>query len=495
MAVAIGGTPVYRKGFGLASMELPVLLSPTMRMRIGSTTKHFACLAFMLLCEDGLASIEDPVEKYVPEVHPVAHGVTMRQLMGHTSGLRDMLSVTMFSNGTGAPVSDAQMVEYYRTIDDVDFAPQTDWSYNNGAYMLLTAAIERLSEQPLETVLRDRIFLPIGMNDTLLRRWDTDFVGNSAMLHMIDGKGGFTRDHMGMEITGAGGMASTMDDMLLWLKHMDAPFVGTAETWKLMREPQTLTNGTITGYGFGLMTVPYRGVTTVQHGGGVIGGNSQMIKVPSAGLDISVAVNRADASAADLSNQIIDLMVEGLTPEPEKSEAEPVEGLYVSPTSGRVVELVANDGMQLFSYDGAPGLPVQPDEEGVLQVPPAMRFMQTSFAPGDGAGTFHEFGKSDIMERVEPDPGAALGERTGVYRAEGIGARATITEGEEGPRLFVEGRHGKACYTLAPLNGSIWRATAMGAFSMLAGAVTFAPDAKSFEITFTRMRHLRFTRV
>ena len=70
VGIAVDGLPVYRKGFGLASMELPVLLSPTIRMRIGSTSKHFTCLAYLLLCEEGRAEIDDPIGKYLPELHP-----------------------------------------------------------------------------------------------------------------------------------------------------------------------------------------------------------------------------------------------------------------------------------------------------------------------------------------------------------------------------------------------------------------------------------------
>src|SRR5438128_1835507 len=89
VGIAIGGKPVYRKGFGLANMELSVVLSPSIRMRIYSTTKHFTCLAYMLLCEDGKAGIDDPIGKHLPELHPVSRNVTVRQLMGNISGLRD----------------------------------------------------------------------------------------------------------------------------------------------------------------------------------------------------------------------------------------------------------------------------------------------------------------------------------------------------------------------------------------------------------------------
>lgn len=71
VGIVIDGEPVYRKGFGLANIELPVVLSPSSRMRIHSMTKHLACRAYMLLCEEGNAGIDDPLEKYLPELHPV----------------------------------------------------------------------------------------------------------------------------------------------------------------------------------------------------------------------------------------------------------------------------------------------------------------------------------------------------------------------------------------------------------------------------------------
>src|SRR5262245_34637843 len=86
VGIAVRGKPVYRKGFGLASLELPLVLTPATRIRIGSTSKHFTCLAYLLLCEEGRAAIDDPLGKHLPEVHPIARAVTMRQLMGNISG-------------------------------------------------------------------------------------------------------------------------------------------------------------------------------------------------------------------------------------------------------------------------------------------------------------------------------------------------------------------------------------------------------------------------
>jgi CubicO group peptidase (beta-lactamase class C family) len=154
IGIAIGGKPVYRKGFGLASLELPAVLSPSIRMRIYSITRHFTCLAYVLLCEDGKAGIDDPIGKHLPELHPVARDVSVRHLMTNTSGLRDAEDILWQFNGTGRNVTVAELLSLYRDIDDMNFPPGTQWTYNNGGFVLLTAAVERIAGMSMEEILR-----------------------------------------------------------------------------------------------------------------------------------------------------------------------------------------------------------------------------------------------------------------------------------------------------------------------------------------------------
>ncbi|TCM12845.1 CubicO group peptidase (beta-lactamase class C family) [Novosphingobium sp. PhB165] len=493
VGIAMDGVPVYRRGFGLAHMELPVVLGPAMRMRIGSTTKHFTALAYLLLCEEGRASLDDPVGQHLDEINEASGRVTMRQLMGHTSGIRDAMTVSMLTNGAPTKVTDADLLAYYQAIEDVDFAPETSWSYNNGGYVLLTAAIERITGETLDTVLRKRIFEPIGMYDTILRRWDDGFVSNSAALHFRAADGRFTRDYMGSEVSGAGGVVSTMDDMLRWLRHMDAPHVGSADSWRLLKEPHRLANGTSTGYGLGLVIGNYRGVETISHAGGVVAGNSQMIKVPAARLDISIAVNRADVNAADLANRIIDVCVEGLDPVIEVP-FEKVDCVFVSAADGRVIELQAHGEMQLMGIDGAPGLPVTADEGGNLRLPEIMSFIRQSAKRDGNSLVFTDFGNEDRLVPVTPKPGARLGDRVGHFEAISVAATAWIVEAGEDYRLRIEGRHGRAEYRLSPVTDKIWKAASFGPFGMLGGIVTFADDRRGFEFAAGRMKGMRFTR-
>lgn len=493
VGIAIDGVPVYRKGFGLANMELPALLTPSMRMRIGSTTKHFTALAYMLLCEDGRADVDDEIGTHLPGLPATVRRATMRQLMTHTSGIRDPLSITIMTNGVNRPVTDKDMIAYYRTIDDIDFASSTHWSYNHGGYCLLSAAIETVTGKPLEDVLRERIFEPVGMSGTMLRRWDSDFVPNSATLHFQDAGGAWSRTYMGLELSGGGGIVSTMDDMLRWMKHMDSPTVGSAATWALMREPHRLTGGRSTAYGLGLMSGTYRGTEVLHHAGAVMGGSSQMIKVPAAKLDISVAVNRGDISAAVIANRIIDACVEGLDSAPAKGGYERRTGTFLSKASGRVVTLSATTDLHLMSVDGRAAVPVSPDAGGVLEFPVTLDFLKQSARVDGDRLFFSDFGSEDVMTAIDTDTGGSLGPRAGAYRSDAVDATIVIADRADGPGAAMRGRHGSADYRLEPITADIWRIE-NGAMPMMSAILTFDADGQGLTIDMTWARKLRFAK-
>jgi CubicO group peptidase (beta-lactamase class C family) len=495
VGIALGGRPVYRKGFGLASIELPIVLSPSTRMRIGSTSKHFAALAYLLLCEEGRAAIDDPIGRYLPELHRVPREVTVRQLMAHVGGLRDVHDIRYQFSGTQRPVAAAELLSLYHDIDDVNFAPGTAWSYNNGGYLMLSAAIERIAGQPLEHVLRERIFEPVGMCDSMLRRWDTDFVCNSATLHMSNRLGAFERSYLGKEYLGEGGIVSTVDDMLRWLAHMDRPVIGNAATWQAMKAPYKLVNGRSTEYGMGLMIDRYFDLDTIHHGGWVMGGNAQMLKVPAAGLDIVVIVNRSDVLSTTLADRIIDACIPDLGRTARDSVRSFASGTFRSYATGRVVQLFVRDGQQFASIDGT-DVAVEPDAQGVLW--PALggrRAKPAIILEGDARNPVEirlsEPGNVDHLLAAQPVAHIDVRTIEGRYRSETTGTLARISVTEEGPRLSTAGRFGSAEFTLECLAAGIWRARSTSAMPW-GGVLSFEEQGTAFGFHTPRSRALMF---
>lgn len=491
VGISIGGRPVYRKGFGLANMELPQVLTPATRMRIASMTKPFACLAWLRLCEQGEARLDDPIGRYVPEVHPAMHAITVRQLMGHLGGNRDAHDICYQFSGTGRPVSSQQLLDLYRDAIGLNAAPDAAFCYNNGGYLLLSAAIEQLAGQPLEQALRELIFDPVGMHDTLLRRFDTDFVANSASLHMTTGSGAYEKSFMGTAYAGEGGMVSTVDDMLRWLAYMER---SGRDFWEKMRLPQRLASGATTGYGLGLVTDCYRGVETISHAGGLMGGNSHMVKVPAAGLDVVVMVNRHDVVGMLLVNQIMDACLQGLPPVREWGRGDPLTGTFQSRETGRVLELFMRGSQQFAALD-AFEIPLGLDEQGVLRPTGLFANPHQTLRRVAVGGAMHwsEFGTTDEfapLTAAECDESTLI---TGCFDSLETRTRTSIGRGSAGVRWQTTGAFGSASYELICLGSRVWRARTHSAMPW-GGVLTFDRNYRGFGFSNYRTRGLAFRR-
>jgi CubicO group peptidase (beta-lactamase class C family) len=496
VGIAVGGRPRYCKGFGLASLDLPVALAPWIRMPIGSVTKHFTCLAFMLLSEEGLVSLEDTVGKYFSDFHATARAATVRQLMGHVSGLRDAYDIAMTYCGITHEMTAAQVLSFYRDIDDLNAPPGSRWVYNNGAYLILSAIIERVAQRSLDEVFAERIFAPLGMMHTLLRRFDTRFVPNSASLHAMGVDGGFAKGIRPVEGVGQGGIISTVEDMLRWMCHMDAPEIGTASTWTIMKSPLMLTNGRSTAYGLGLEVGSYRGFETIGHSGGVVGGNSYMLKVPAADLDIIVMANRYDVSSAQLARSVLDACLVL----PERTAAmprqHPCRGLFISRESERVVQLLAEADRQLVSLEGTAAPYIWKSERVLV---PAHGFAQESVTAVTLMGDpehpdviqLSGHGCHDELFRHSQESDSPDSSIDGRYRSAATDTRITVCT--QSMRLSASGPLGSSTYVMSPVAKGVFRAGAAGPLPMSA-MVCVSAGGRTLRISTPRTQALRFER-
>jgi len=180
----------------------------------------------------------------------VTHAVTMGQLMGHVGGLRERIGHLSSVQRHRAPRVERRFpLTPTRDIDDVNFAPAIAWNYNNGGYMMLSAAIER-NHRPIARGGVARAHLRArGDVRHITASLRHRLVPNSATPHMTKQTGGFEKSYLGSAADGCGGVISTVDDMLRWLAHMDAPWVGQGTDLGSHEAPHYLANGCSTGYG------------------------------------------------------------------------------------------------------------------------------------------------------------------------------------------------------------------------------------------------------
>jgi len=241
----------------------------------------------------------------------------------------------------------------------------------------------------------------------------------------------------------------------------------------------------------------YRGVDTISHTGNALGGNAQMLKVPSLKLDIVIMSNRQDVSSMLLANEVLDTCLKGLDPAREPFRGPFATGTFRSPKTGRVIQLFGKNERQIASVGGS-DLPMEPDAAGVfwyveLWKEPKQSLTLIGDAAQPTAVLFDDFGNVDSCDRV--DTVAKLDSRAiiGSYRSDAIGTTATITMADSGARLTTIGRFGSAAFDLECIAGSIWR-TKPARLPFLGGLLSFDPDGAAFRFSNYQTRPLPFRR-
>ncbi|WP_428310728.1 serine hydrolase domain-containing protein [Hydrocarboniphaga sp.] len=351
VGVAQHGQPIYRRGFGLASVEHGTLNTPQTRMRIGSTSKQFVVLAALLLAEDRLIDIDAPIRQLLPELSGPAGDPTVRQLMQHTGGLRDPYDLPglLFCRSFPVMLHAGAGLELSQRFGSANDAPGERMVYNNNGYHLLSLAVERVGQMPLAGFLQQRIFDPLGLRDTQLLPSDMSMIAGIASLHLPQADGRYRRGlYPSEELLGSGGMVSSIDDMLRWLAHLRSAdkLVGRAASWQQMLQPARYSSGASGEYGLGLICETYRGVGIVHHAGAVLGGTCQMLSVPEHALDIIVMFNRMDGNASAMALKVIDSVLGDALPAadvlPIAEGRDDVIGRWYSSASHRLFGIVAH---------------------------------------------------------------------------------------------------------------------------------------------------------
>ncbi len=306
------GETLYRRAFGLASLAQGVANTARTRMRIGSTGKHITALATMLLVEEGKIDLDATIDRYIPELPELDGYPTVRQLLNHTGGLRCTQELAFIAAGlTVQP--EGKVLSSQILQSRANFPPGNGQLYCNSGYHLVSRVIERVSKLSFAEFLHKRIFQPLGLNDTLAVSSDMPIIERMADLHLPRPDGSFRRGILVNEETlGEGCVISTLNDMMRWaavLHGLDRP-IGSDETWRQILDRTTLCDGSQSTYGLGIWRFDYRGVEIISHAGGVIGGNSQVLVVPSAGLEVVVLTNTDAVPSSHLALQVIDTLLE-----------------------------------------------------------------------------------------------------------------------------------------------------------------------------------------
>ena len=325
VAVYRDGRISYTKGYGLANIEEDVPITPQTVFDIGSTSKQFTAASILLLEKQGKLSVNDDVRKYIPELPDYGQKISVLNLLNHTSGLRDYLTLMHLAGiNTESVATDEDALQIITRQKAVNFAPGSDWLYSNTGFFLLSIIVKRVSGKTLLEFAAENIFNPLGMTHTQYRDDHTALISNRAMAYdPREIKDGYTLDVSYFEQTGDGAVHTSVEDLLKWDENFYSGQVGGKDFLAEIQEQGKLNSDKVLDYAKGLFIADYRGLHTVSHGGAWGGYRAELLRFPEQHFSVACLCNRADANPSRRSHQVSDIYLGSLMkPKDEKKEAE-----------------------------------------------------------------------------------------------------------------------------------------------------------------------------
>lgn len=380
-AVSRHGTVVYARGFGIANLEYATPITPASIFHVASVSKQFTAMSILLLAQQGKLSLDDEVRRHIPEWVDTPARVTIRQLLTHTSGLRDVFLLTEMAAPGDRGLSTADwLVSLLARQRRLNFPPGSEFQYNNGGYLLLAEIVARVSGRPLPAFAKANIFEPLGMTETFFHDDGSVIVRNRATGYVR--RQDRFRIAIGFDtLVGNAGLFTTPRDLLRWEQNFVAPRVATAALLRSMEAPTPLTGGNRSEYGFGLWIAKYRGRRTFGHGGGDPGASAYTLRFPDDSLAVAIACNfdeidpltpaldladvflgkRTTAAASAAASRPVTLSAEQLSKQ---------EGLYRDPSTQSLLRMFMRDGTLMGSAgagtDGGWALAAQDETRFVI---------------------------------------------------------------------------------------------------------------------------------
>ncbi|MDD9891809.1 MAG: serine hydrolase [Gammaproteobacteria bacterium] len=292
IAVGVDDELVWAEGFGFADVENAVPVTTQTKFRVGSVSKTMTSIALGILYEEGMIDLDMPIQQYVPGFPVKEKGtVTTRLLASHRAGIRHYLP----------DMSDNYVQEHYDDVidaleifadDPLLAVPGDEYSYSSHGYNLLSAVLQEASGVEFLTLMRERVFSPLKLIETVADHTDYIVTGRAAPYALRDGRlinAPFVDNSYKWA---GGGFISTPSDLVKFGFGVFHSGILKEETIDLLLSPPLLPNGTVAeqNYGLGWMTFSEEG-PWVGHTGGSVGGNTLFTMNPNEGVVVAVVCN------------------------------------------------------------------------------------------------------------------------------------------------------------------------------------------------------------
>lgn len=445
LAIIKDGAIVYERGYGMSNLEHAIPITSDSIFHIASMSKQFTATCLLLLAADGVLSLDDDVRRYLPEIPNYGTTITLRQMLHHTSGLRDHWTLQRMAGWRDDDlITGDDVLEIVSRQKALNFAPGTEHLYCNSGYSLQATIVQRITGMTLRQIAQERIFGPLGMTNTHFHDDHTEIVPGRTQAYHQRNNGGYRISIPVFDTVGTTSLFTTVRDFQKWDHNFDEPTIGNAAFLEMLQTPGTLRYGTPIEYALGLVVRPYRGVTLVEHSGGDAGYRSHYLRVPEHRLSVVVLANLPEVTPWARARQIVDLCLpDAVAPlelpsgkQPTAGELNARVGIYRNPNTGDLRRLSIADGRLADGFDQP--LPLTPRSPRLFQADEndpsrLLQFDETdqAFTSVDAFGGGIDIPRYVRVETFDPSP-TELEEYAADYWSDELGVswRIAVVNGQ-----------------------------------------------------------------
>jgi CubicO group peptidase (beta-lactamase class C family) len=308
---------VFEHGYGVTDLNTRHKIDAHTNFRLASVSKQFTAMAIMLLVHDGKLRYDEPLTEIFPDFPDYGRGITVRNLLNHTSGLLDYEDL-MPPTDPKLPIEqqqiqDAAVLALLARQHSTKFPPGTKWEYSNSGYVVLGLIVGKVSLQPFPDFLHNRIFSPLHMSGTMAYVRGKNQVPNRAFGHTPENRSWKQTDQSPTSATlGDGGVYSSLADLTKWDRALgDHTLLSQSEMQAALTPvdvPEVVGPDNMPAqYGFGWFLNPHKGHRRMWHYGETVGFRTTIQRFTDDHLTIILLSNRADLNPSELALKIADL--------------------------------------------------------------------------------------------------------------------------------------------------------------------------------------------
>jgi CubicO group peptidase (beta-lactamase class C family) len=295
------GEIVLARGYGVASIEDGRPITPRTMFNLGSASKPFTTLAALMLEQRRQLSMDDDVRRWLPELPDYGTPIRVRDLLQHTTGLRDFGTLQLLSGRT--ITTQSQFLGLIASQRALNFEPGTRHEYSHTDYGILGLIVQRIAGVPFGEYLKNTVFEPLRMKSTFVDDVRNNSLRDRAFGHLVSQQGPGVQFPDSQRF-GGDNVYSSVEDLAHWDRNFDTPVVGgTAAITRMLSRPK-LPNGETIPYAYGLRLGTFRGLRTVSRRGHPPGTSTDFIRFPDQGLTVATLCNSDSRDASKMAQSV-----------------------------------------------------------------------------------------------------------------------------------------------------------------------------------------------